>query len=60
MLLFVANTWVLLAPIMNRLEVVHVEFLIQVMKLKAKILKDGSWRKVEADRLLNGAGTQPL
>ena len=29
-------------------------------KLKANILKDGSWRKVAADRVLQGAGTQPL
>ena len=35
-------------------------FLRQVTKLKAKILKGVSWRKVAADRVLQGSGTQPL
>ena len=35
-------------------------FLIQVKNLKEKNLKDGSWRKVVADRVIQGAGTQPL
>ena len=44
----------------QRLEVVHLGFLIQVKKLKEKMLKDSSWRKVEADIALQGTGTQPL
>ena len=59
-LLFGGDTWVLLAPMAHRLEGVHVGFLRQVTKLKAKILKGVSWRKVAADRVLQGSGTQPL
>ena len=29
-------------------------------KLKAKIMNDDSWRKVAADKVLQGLGTQPL
>ena len=59
-LLFGADTWVLSAPMVQRLEGVHVGFLRQVNKLKAKRLRDGSWRKVAAEKLLQGAETQPL
>ena len=27
-------------------------------KIKKKIMKDGSWRKVASDKILQGAGTQ--
>ena len=60
MLLIVENTWVLLMPVVKRLEGVHVRILIQVKKLMAKRLNDRSWRKVAADRLLQRLGTQPL
>ena len=50
----------LLVPTAQRLEVFHVGFLRQVTKLKAKILKDGLWHKVAAEKVLLGAGTQPL
>ena len=59
-LLFGADTWVLLAPMSQRLEGVHVVFLRQVAKLNAKRLKDGLWHKVAAEKVLHGAGTQPL
>ena len=29
-------------------------------KFKAKRLREGSWRKLAADKVLQGAGTQPL
>ena len=45
-LLFGADTWVLLAPMVQRLEVVRVGLLRHVTKLKAKILGGGSWRKL--------------
>ena len=59
-LLFGAETWLLLAPMAQRLEGVHVGFLRQVVKLKAKMLKDSSWHKLAADKVLQGAVTQPL
>ena len=50
----------LLAPIAQKTEGVHVGLLRQMTNLKTKRLKDGSWRKVAADRVLQGAGTQQL
>ena len=35
-------------------------FLRQATKLKAKNMKDGSWQKVAAEKVLRGAGTQLL
>ena len=57
-LLFGAETWVLLAPMTQRLEGFHVRLLRQMTKLKAKNLKEGLWRKVAAEKVLQGAGTQ--
>ena len=59
-LLFGAETWVMLAPMAQSLEGVHVGFLRQVKNLKAKRLRDGSWRKVAVEKVLQGTGTQPL
>ena len=59
-LLFGAETWVLSAPMAKKLEGVHVGFLRKVTRMKAKRLKDGSWRKVASDKVLQGAGTQLL
>ena len=59
-LLFGADNFVLAAPMAQRLEGVHVGFLRQVIKFKAKILKDGLWRKVAAEKVLQGAGKKPL
>ena len=42
-LFFGAETWVLSATMAQRLEGVHVGFLIQVKILKAKSLRYGSW-----------------
>ena len=60
LLLFGVETWVLPVPMARRLEVVHVGFPRQVNKLKAKSLKYDTWRNVSVDRMLQGAGTQPL
>ena len=35
-------------------------FLRQVAKLKTKSMKDGLWQKVATEKVLTGAGTQPL
>ena len=35
--------WVLWTPMAQRLEVVYVGFLIQVTKLKPKMMRYGSW-----------------
>ena len=59
-LLFGEDTWVLLAPMTQKLEGVPLGFLIQVTKLKTNILKDRLWRKVAAEIVLQGAVTQPL
>ena len=59
-LLFGAKTWVLSPPMAQSLEGVHVGLLRQVKNLKAKSMEEGLWQKVAADRVLQGAGTQPL
>ena len=59
-LLFGAYTWVFFAPMAKRLYEVRMGFLRQVTKLKAKKLKDGSWLKLTADRVLQRLVTQPL
>ena len=60
MILFGAETWVLSAPMVHRLEEVYMGFLRQVKKSKAKPLKDGSWRKAATNKALQGAETRPL
>ena len=59
-ILFVAETWVLLDPMEQRIEGVCVGFLRQVTKLKGKRLNDGLWRKVSANKVLQEVGKQPL
>ena len=59
-LLFGADMWVLLAPMVQMLGGVHVGFLQQITKSKEKRLRDGLWRKAEGKTVLRGAGTQPL
>ena len=59
-LLFGAEKRVLSEPMLQRLDGVHVGLLRQVIKLKAKILRDGSWRKATANKVLQRAGTQPI
>ena len=46
-LLFGAETWVLSAPMAQRLEDAHLGFLRQVTGKKAKRLRDGFWRQVK-------------
>ena len=59
-LFFGVETWVLSEPMAHRIYGIHVGFLIQVEKLKVKKLRDDSWQKVMANKVLQGAGTQPL
>ena len=42
----------------QRLEGVHVGLLRQVTRSKAKIMKDGSCKKVATEKVLQGEGTQ--
>ena len=51
-LLFGAETWVLLAAMSRKLEGVHVGFLIQVTIQTAKRQRDGIWRSAAAARVL--------
>ena len=44
----------------KKLDIVHVGFLRQVKRTKVKSQKDISWWKVASERVLQGAGTQPL
>ena len=60
LLMFGVETWVLLAPMTQWLYGVHVGFLRQVTELKANRLKGGLCQKVAIDKVLQGAGTQPL
>ena len=46
MLIFGEDTWALLDAMVKKLEVVHVGFLRQVMRMNMKRKKDGSWWKV--------------
>ena len=59
-LLFGADMWVVSAQTEQKLEGVHVGFLIQVSNSKANRLREGLWRKVETKTVLQGARTQPL
>ena len=58
--MFGAEKWVLLAPMMKRLEGAHVSFLRQVTQKQATGHRDGYWRQVTAESVLQGAGTQSL
>ena len=60
MLLFGAETWVFSAPMTHRMEGFHEGFLRKLTNLKAKILRDGLWRKVVVDKVLQGSGTKLL
>ena len=44
----------------QRLEILHMGFPRQVKKLKAKRLRDGSWRKAAKKKVIQGAETQQL
>ena len=53
-LLFGADTWVLSAPMVQRLEVAYVGFLRKVIGKKAKRLRDGLWQQAASKTVLQG------
>ena len=57
---FGAETWVITETTIQRLEGAHVSFLSQVTCKQATRRRDGSWRKVPAEAVLEGVGTQML
>ena len=59
-LIFGAETWVLLAAMYRNLEVVHVGFLRQITGHKEKRQRGGNWRSVVAAKVLKEAGTRSL
>ena len=59
-LLFGAEGWVLSEVVSMKLEGVFVGFLWGITRQRAEQQKDGTWRQVEAETLLEKAGTQPL
>ena len=59
-LLFGAETWVLLAEMSRNLEGVHVILLRQLTGQKAARQRDRTWRSVEAVRVPKEAGIQTL
>ena len=59
-LLFGAETWVVLAAMLNKIKGVHVGFLRQVMEMKAQRIGDETWIKEGTDRVIQAAGTKLL
>ena len=59
-LLFGAETWVLLVAMLKKLEGVHVGFLQHTRGMKAQRLGDAIWKKEGQYRVLQAAGTEPL
>ena len=49
-----------MAAMLQNLEVLHVSFLRQMKWMKDQILGDETWRKEEADRVLQAAGNKNL
>ena len=56
-LLFGVETWVLSEAMSRKLEGVHVGFLRQITGKGAVRGKDGTWRQVAAEKVLDKAGT---
>ena len=56
-LLFGEETWVITETMMQRLEVAHVSFLCQVTRKQANRQRDGSWRQVTEESVLQVGGT---
>ena len=56
-LLFGVETWVLSEAMSRKLEGVHVGFLRQITGKREVRGKDGTWRKVAAEKVLDKAGT---
>ena len=59
-LLFGAETWVLLTEMSRKLEGLHVGFLRQVTGQKAKWQREGTWRSVAAADVIKESGTHTL
>ena len=59
-LLFGADTWVLLPEMSRNLEGVRVGFLRQVMVQKDKQQREGNWRSMASERVLKEAENQTL
>ena len=59
-LIFGAETWVLLVEMSRNLEGVHVGFLRQVTGQKSKWQREGTWRSAAESRVSKEAGTQTL
>ena len=53
-----AETWVFPESMTRNLEVVHVGFLRHITGQREVQRKDGTWRRVAADKVIDKAGTQ--
>ena len=60
LLLFGADIWVITETMIQQLEGVHMSFLRQVTRKQATWRRDGSWRQVTEEAVLQGAGTHTL
>ena len=56
-ILFGVETWVLTDTIIQQLEGAHVSSMRQVKHKQSMRKRDGSWRQVTAEEVLQGAGT---
>ena len=59
-LFFGAETWVLSEVMSRKLEGAHVGLLRRIMKQRSVQQKDGIWRQVEAETVIENTVTQPL
>ena len=59
-LLFGAEGWVLSEVVSMKLEGVFVGFLWRITRQRAEQQKDGTWRQMVTDTVLEKSGPQPL
>ena len=59
-LFFGTDTWVLTETMSQRILGAHVSFLRQITHKQASWQRDGYWRQMKAEEVLQGAGTQML
>ena len=59
-LLFGADAWVHTETISQRIKAAHVSFLRQVTRKQATWRRDGSWRHITSEEVIQGAGTKML
>ena len=59
-LLFGAETWVLLEVMYRNLEGVHVGFLRHIPRQREVRQRDETWRSLAAEKVFNKSGTQYL